>query len=86
MMRPICWTERNADGVKREVRATFQRDRIRWQFKLATEEHWDYTTAPSAEDWDRLVKKSEDRYQRRNIPYKDLELARRCRENALRPE
>ena len=84
MMRPICWTEKTSDGVKREVRATFLRDQIRWQFKLATEEHWDYTTVPSAEDWEILVKKTEDRYQRRNVTYKDVELARRCQEDALR--
>ena len=84
MLRPICWTEKMSDGVKREVRVTFLRDRIRWQFKLATDEHWDYTTAPSAEDWNVLVKRTENRYQRRNVSYEDLELARRCRQDAIK--
>ena len=54
MKRKISWTRRAADGVKREVRAAVSRGGIRWQFKRADEERWDYDSAPTGEDWDVL--------------------------------
>jgi hypothetical protein len=65
------------DGVKRETRVTIARDRIKWQFKLDTEERWDYATPPATADWDTLLDKVESRYNRRNATHADLLLVRR---------
>lgn len=54
MKRKISWTLRGEDGVKREVRVTISRGRIKWQFKRADEEHWDYDSPPTKEEWDAL--------------------------------
>ena len=54
MKRKISWTRRCDDGVKREVRAEIMGDAIKWQFKRADQEHWDYDSKPVAEDWDEL--------------------------------
>ena len=77
MRKRIEWTHRLEDRTKRTVRVSFLgRNKIKWQFKLSTEERWDYDTPPSLEDWDALEKKMADRYQRRSSPYEDLELTR----------
>ncbi len=54
MKRKISWTRRAADGVKREVRVVVSRGDIKWQFKRADEERWDYDSAPTEEEWDIL--------------------------------
>jgi Fe-S cluster assembly scaffold protein SufB len=69
--------DRTEDGVKRETRVTIARDQVKWQFKLDTEERWDYSTPASAEDWDTLLEKVENRYSRRNATHADLLLVRR---------
>lgn len=82
MMRQICWVEKLEDGVKREIRVTVGRRDLKWQFKLSNAESWDYVSPPSAADWDELVRRMEDRYQRRCARFSDLELARRLRDAA----
>ena len=54
MKKPICWTERQEDGVKREVRVEVSQGGIRWRFKRADETHWDHDSEPDADDWDAL--------------------------------
>jgi len=54
MRTKISWTERQADGVKRETRVEIGRTGVKWQFKRADEERWDYDSLPVAEDWDAL--------------------------------
>ena len=54
MKKPICWTEREEDGVKREVRVQVAAGSIRWQFKRADEANWDHDSEPDADDWDTL--------------------------------
>ena len=71
MQRQVCWVERQDDGTRREVRVTVSRDKVKWQFKVSTEEKWDYRSPPLAADC------MENRYQRRNVPHADLELVRR---------
>jgi hypothetical protein len=69
------------DGVKREVRVTFAgKGQVRWQAKRADENSWTYDFTPTVEEWDELVSSMEARYQRRNVPLKDLELVRRLRD------
>ncbi|MEI8140009.1 MAG: hypothetical protein WCI03_09090 [bacterium] len=83
MMRQICWIEKNADGVKRDVRWTVEQGRVKWQFKLATDERFDYTTPPTREDWENFLERMEARYQRRNVSFDDLQLARLAMKKAL---
>ena len=54
MKRKISWTRRGEDGVKRETRVVVSRGGIKWQFKRADEERWDYDSAPTEEEWDAL--------------------------------
>ena len=83
MLRQVCWAERQEDGAKREVRVTVLRREVKWQFKLSSEERWDYRTPPSASDWDQLLERMENRYRRRNATHADLELVRLLRRHAL---
>ena len=54
MKRRISWTTRCDDGVKKETRVELSRGNIKWQFKRADQEQWDYDTEPEALDWDML--------------------------------
>jgi hypothetical protein len=83
MSKPVCWVERMEDGVKREVRVTFAGARsIRWQRKRADEDRWTYDYAPTPGDWDRLLELMENRYRRRSVSWKLMELARAARAEA----
>jgi len=83
MHRQICWRDRQEDGAWRAIRVTVSRGRVKWQFKLSTEEKWDYTSPPSVSDWAELLQRMENRYQRRNATYDDLEFVRRQHEAAV---
>ncbi len=54
MHNRISWTERMPDGVKREVRVQVSQRHLKWQFKRADEEKWDYESLPGPADWDML--------------------------------
>ncbi len=83
MHRQICWVERGDDGVRRELRVTVHRGQVKWQFKAETDERWDYTSPPTPADWDNLLERVENRYQRRNISYDDCQLVRRYHAEAV---
>lgn len=70
MKRPIRWTERCEDGVRREVRVDLTSGNIQWQFKRADESSWDRETEPETEDWDEL----EEILQRRVARGRSVEL------------
>jgi hypothetical protein len=50
----VSWTERQADGVKRETRVRISGSNFKWQFKRTDQERWDYESAPVDADWDAL--------------------------------
>ena len=54
MKNNISWTVKVEDGVKRETRVHVSNKRLKWQFKRADEERWDYDSAPLEADWDML--------------------------------
>lgn len=83
MMRQICWIEKTAEGIKRDVRWSVERGKVKWQTKLATEERFDYDTPPTREDWENFMERMEARYQRRNVSFDDLQLARKAMKEAL---
>ena len=64
MKNKISWTEKCEDGVKREVRVEVTRGGLKWQFKRADEDRWDYASRPTAEDWDVLEEILERRAHR----------------------
>ena len=64
-MREIAWVERLEDGIKREVRVNLEGRKLKWQFKRADQERWDYDSPPTAHDWDAFLERMEHRCQRR---------------------
>ena len=54
MRRKVSFTRREDDGVKREVRVEITAKSIKWQFKRADDERWDYDSDPRPSDWDEL--------------------------------
>lgn len=84
MKREVEWTERPEPGVKRKTRVRFPGGgRITWQFKRSDEPDWVYDAVPSAEDWAALIEKLEGLYNRRRIPFKELERAREEQKKAV---
>jgi hypothetical protein len=78
MKRDIEWKDKTEDGVKRTVRIKFPGNGIiKWQFKRADEERWNYDLPPSAEDWQELVDKVELMYNRNRCAHRDLELVKK---------
>jgi len=83
MRRPdIEWVEKLEGGVRRKIRVTFFKDRIKWQTKRSDQEKWDYDTPPSPADWETLEIRVEALYYRRRFPYERLELVRKLRKKA----
>lgn len=82
MKNQVCWTEKLEDGIRREIRVTFSRNGLKWQVKRSDVERWDYDTPPTAADWSELEERVLNRYQRRAVPYKDLEQVRAARARA----
>ena len=81
MKRDIEWKDRTEDGVKRIVRIKFPGGgQIKWQFKRADEEKWDYDTPASPEDWKALEEKVDALYHRRRAAFRDWELVKRMRQ------
>lgn len=66
------WTERDAEGRKREVRATKFGGQWKLQAKTAGEENWTYFDDPPMEDLITLKDIVERKYQRRRASYEDL--------------
>ncbi|MEI6515800.1 MAG: hypothetical protein WCO77_07480 [bacterium] len=83
MMRQVCWIEKLEDGIKRDVRWTVGRGQVKWQTKRADQERFDYDTPPTREDWDNFLERMENRYNRRNASFDDLQLVRLARAKAL---
>jgi hypothetical protein len=83
MMRQVCWIEKLEDGIKRDVRWTVGRGQVKWQTKRSDQERFDYDTPPTVEDWDNFLERMENRYNRRNASFDDLQLVRLARAKAL---
>lgn len=80
MRKPVCWVQKLEDRVKLEIRVSFPGNgRIRWQSQRSDEDRWVYDFTPTAEQWDFLVSKVEDRYCRRAAKYGDVESVRAAR-------
>ncbi len=54
MNNNISWVDKLPDGVKRETRVHVSARALKWQFKRADRQQWDYDSIPTAEDWDML--------------------------------
>jgi hypothetical protein len=84
MRRQVCWSEKLEDGAKLEIRVHVAVGKVRWQFRRSDAERWTYDAPASVEQWAELEAQMERRYQRRAAPFEDLELVRRCRQEAGR--
>lgn len=67
------WTEKNADGRKREVRVTKFGGNWRFQAKYADETDWTYYDRPEIEDLLALKDVIFRKYQRRRASAEDLQ-------------
>ena len=67
------WKERDADGRKREVRATKFGGEWRLQAKFSDEENWTYYDRPLPEDLTALRDVLFRKYQRRRASSEDVE-------------
>lgn len=76
MRKNIGWQD-SLDGIKYEIRVTFAGgDRIRWQRLARHLERWE-SFEPTPEHWATLLDKVKARYQRRQMPYKTVQLVER---------
>ncbi len=66
------WTEKDAEGRKREVRATKFGGQWRLQAKTKDDEQWTYYDEAPMEDLLTLRDIVERKYQRRRASYEDL--------------
>jgi len=66
------WTEKDRDGMKREVRATKFGGRWRFQTKTAGDVDWTYYNHPLLEDLLRLKEILVRKYQRRRASAEDV--------------
>ena len=66
------WTERDAEGRKREIRATKFGGDWKLQSKTADEENWTYFDDPPVEDLIMLKDIVERKYRRRRASYEDV--------------
>jgi hypothetical protein len=66
------WTDRNADGKKREVRATKFGGAWRFQAKIAGDLDWTYYEQPLSEDLLTLKEILVRKYQRRRASAEDV--------------
>jgi hypothetical protein len=72
MPRQHVWTEREEDGVKREVRATWFGRAWRLQSKRSDDEQWTYHDRPRREDLVALHDLIERKYRRRRATFDEL--------------
>ncbi len=72
MPRQHVWTEREDDGVKREVRATWFGRAWRLQSKRSDDEQWTYHERPRREDLVALQQLIERKYRRRRATFDEL--------------
>lgn len=77
MPRQHVWTEREEDGVRREVRATWFGREWRLQSKRTDEEAWNYHQRPPFSDLVALLDVIERKYQRRRATIDELEAVRK---------
>ena len=66
------WTEKNADGTKREVRAIKFGGKWKLQAKTAGEERWTYYDVPLMDDLRTLQDIIERKYRRRRASAEDV--------------
>jgi hypothetical protein len=66
------WTEKDADGRKREVRVTKFGGAWKFQAKFADEETWTYYDRPLVDDARTLVDVIRRKYQRRRASAEDV--------------
>ncbi|MGC3989257.1 MAG: hypothetical protein QM796_06190 [Chthoniobacteraceae bacterium] len=77
MRNEHVWKETTPEGERREVRASKFGNNWRIQSKLQSEENWTYHDEPPLEDWKQLHDILFRKYQRKRLPYEDVQAIER---------
>ena len=72
-----AWTERIAEGIKREIRVIKHGGAWRFQSKRGDQERWDYYDEPTMEDLQSFREILFRKYQRRRAAFEDVQWADR---------
>ena len=80
MRKQHSWKTVDADGRKREVRATRSGKRWKLQSKLKGEDHWTYYEEPEREDLKELLDVLQRKYRRGRATADDVESVERLLE------
>jgi hypothetical protein len=73
----IGWWKRDAEGRKYQVHLNLFGGKLIWTCQRGRFEKWQPYEAPDDDDWTKALGEAEDRYVRRLITKKALELVRR---------
>ena len=81
-----AWTDRTAEGIKREVRVIKRGGLWRFQSKREDQDGWEYYEEPMLADLESFKEILFRKYRRRRASFEDLrwaerELARRCQQD-----
>ena len=72
-----AWTERTAEGIKREIRVIRHGGEWRFQSKRGDQERWEYYEEPTMEDLQSFRQILFRKYQRRRAAFEDVQWADR---------
>jgi hypothetical protein len=72
-----AWTERTAEGIKREIRVIRRGGEWRFQSKRGAQERWEYYEEPTMEDLQSFRQILFRKYQRRRAAFEDVQWADR---------
>jgi hypothetical protein len=72
-----AWTDRTADGIRREIRVIKNQGAWRFQSKRLGQERWEYYDEPTLEDLQNFREVLFRKYQRRRASFDDLQWADR---------
>lgn len=70
-----AWTERDEDGIKREIRVVKHGGAWRFQSKRADQERWIYYDEPPLQELEKFREILFRKYQRRRAAYEDVRWA-----------
>ena len=72
-----AWTDRTAEGIKREVRVVKRGGLWRFQSKRENQDGWEYFDEPMLEDLKSFKEILFRKYQRRRASFEDVQWAER---------
>lgn len=73
----LGWWKRDAEGQKFQVHLRLFGGKLHWECQMKRHEPWKTYAAPTDEDWTTALELAENRYQRRLVTARAVELVRR---------